>query len=265
MKSYLSVALSTITSREKDSTTLLRYPILLEEADIVGLEDDASKVEKWILESQEASTIIGIVGLLKRTLIKMNVDEKSLRKKDVEELLEKLKEVLGDKKYLVVLDDVWGNERSWWDSLKSALPRNLGCRVIVTTRNVKVARTIGAIEKHIHRPKILSNDDSWSLFSKIAFAWNGGKYPNSDVAGLGKEIVARCKGLHLVIRVVGGMMLGKGDSVSEWRRILEHLKEALTEENTGELVMSGLGLSYEVLPTYLKPCFLCFSMLPETM
>lgn len=42
-----------------------------------------------------------------------------------------------------------------------------------------------------------------------------------------------------------------------------HLKEEMTENKKGEMVMSSLELSYEELPAYLKPCFLCFAMYPE--
>ena len=44
-----------------------------------------------------------------------------------------------------------------------------------------------------------------------------------------------------------------------------HLKEEMTEYKKGELVMSSLELSYEELPAYLKPCFLCFAMYPENI
>nr|ULP54363.1 ZAR1-basal [Liriodendron chinense] len=195
-------------------------------------------------------------------LEKLNADEKSLRRKDIEGLLESLNSKL-DGKYLVVLDDVWEtNERMWWDSLKSALPQVNGCCVIVTTRNEEVAKSMGAFSRCIHYPQTLSNEDSWSLFSKIAFARNEGKCTNPDLEGFGKEIVARCGGLPLTIKVVGGMMRWKSD-IHEWRRISKHLKEELAIGKKDELVISRLQLSYEELPMHLKPCFLCFAMFPE--
>ncbi|XP_058096298.1 disease resistance RPP13-like protein 4 [Magnolia sinica] len=194
--------------------------------------------------------------LLKKMLKKLMVGEGSLRGNDIEELLERLNSEL-DGKYLVVLDDVWGmDEGMWWNNLKSALPQVKGSCVLVTTRNEEVAKSMGATDRRIHYPQPLSNEDSWSLFSKVAFARNGGKCTNLDLEGLGKEIVARCGGLPLTIKVVGGMMLGKCDSIHEWRRILEHLEE-------DQLVISRLELSYEELPTNLKPCFLCLAMFPE--
>ncbi|XP_058095975.1 disease resistance RPP13-like protein 4 isoform X1 [Magnolia sinica] len=169
-----------------------------------------------------------------------------------------------DEKYLVVLDDVWGtDEGRWWDSLKSALPSVEGSCVIVTSRNEKVAQSMGATDKCIHRLQVLSDDDSWSLFSKVAFARNGGKCTNPDLEVLGREIVKGCGGLPLAINIVGGMMLGKGDSIHEWKQISKHLKEELEISKKDEMIISTLELSYEELPTHLKPCFLCFSTLPE--
>ncbi|XP_058089194.1 disease resistance RPP13-like protein 4 [Magnolia sinica] len=194
---------------------------------------------------------------------KLRAEENSLRGYDIRELLERLKGEL-DGKYLVVLDAVWGtDEGRWWDSLKSALPRVEGSCVIVTTRNEKVTKSMGATDRCIHCSQVLSDEDSWSLFSKVAFARNGGKCTNPDLEGLGKEIVEGCGGLPLAINIVGGMKLGKGDSIHEWRQISEHLKEELEFSKKDELVIMRLELSYEELPTQLKPCFLSLAMLPE--
>ena len=45
----------------------------------------------------------------------------------------KLHKFLKDKRYLVVLDDLWKKED--WDSLKVAFPSGKGGKVMLTTRN----------------------------------------------------------------------------------------------------------------------------------
>ncbi|XP_058089200.1 disease resistance RPP13-like protein 4 isoform X5 [Magnolia sinica] len=302
MKSFLDATPRQTGKYEDGGNMPLTHPILMDEDEMVGLEDESVKIRNWILEANGPLTMIGIVGLggigkttlaqkiynsesaensfkhsffitvsqnfkfdelLKKILKKLKVEEKSLRGDDVRELLERLKSIL-DEKYLIVLDDVWGtDEGRWWDSLKSALPSVEGSCVIVTSRNEKVAQSMGATDKCIHRLQVLSDEDSWSLFSKVAFARNGGKCTNPDLEVLGKEIVKGCGGLPLAINVVGGMMLGKGDSIHEWKQISKHLKEELQISQKDETIISTLELSYEELPIHLKPCFLCLAMLPE--
>lgn len=98
------------------------------------------------------------------------VSKSSPSGRQVHELLDMLKRELEDKKYLLVLDEVWETAAGmWWDSLNSVLPkRNDGC-VIVTTRKLEVAASMGVDQNHIHEVNTLSHDDSWSLFTKIAF------------------------------------------------------------------------------------------------
>ncbi|XXG74440.1 hypothetical protein AAC387_Pa07g3161 [Persea americana] len=264
MISYLSTA-PTPTRREEGNTRPLSYPILINDDKIVGLEDGLDTIERWVLQTDELFTMIGIVGMggigkstlaqkicsrLKHSfeyiafvpvsqclkfedllleMLREKIASKSSHSGgEVHELLDMLKRELEDKKYLLVLDDVWETaEGMWWDNLNSILPKRNGGCVIVTTRKLKVAGSMGVDRNHIHQVKTLSHDDSWSLFTKIAFARTGGKCCNPDLEHFGKEIIARCEGLPLAITAVGGMMLAKGDSVQEWRRTSMHQKDEI--------------------------------------
>lgn len=59
---------------------------------------------------------------------------------DQSELLRKINQYLLGKRFLIVMDDVWSLDSSWWQKIYSGLPKGNGSSVIVTTRNELVAR-----------------------------------------------------------------------------------------------------------------------------
>ncbi|KAK1272752.1 putative disease resistance RPP13-like protein 3 [Acorus gramineus] len=75
------------------------------------------------------------------------------------------------------------------------------------------------------------------------------------------EIVRKCKGLPLAIKVIGGVLNRRRINEWEWRTVLSDFLR-LSEDGTSE-IMSVLRLSYMDLPSYLKPCFLFCSLFPE--
>ncbi|KAF9614362.1 hypothetical protein IFM89_018115 [Coptis chinensis] len=180
---------------------------------------------------------------------------------DRDELLKKINQFLLGKRYLIVMDDVWSEDNAWWHCICEGLPKGNGSSVIITTRIEKVARKMGVSEEQTHQPKFLSGDNSWLLFRKIAFAETAGECIHSDLESAGKEIVQKCKGLPLAIKAVGGILLCKSPYLSEWRRIADNFREELAEND--DSVKASLQLSYDELPSYLKSCFLCFSLYPE--
>ncbi|KAL5996668.1 hypothetical protein ACLOJK_007587 [Asimina triloba] len=298
--SYLA-AVPVHGKREESGNIPLIHPVLISDDSIVGLDDESTRIINSLLVKEDYLKVLGIAGmggigkttlaqkicksemietqfkslifvtvsqsfrfdeLLKKMLIKLDVADGSLQGKGEDDLLKMLKDKL-DGKYLIVLDDVW-EVGQWWHSLDSALPKGKGGCVMVTTRNQEVARSMGATDEHIYRAEILSEENSWLLFCKVAFARNGGISPNAEFEKCGKEIVAECRGLPLTIRVVGGMMLAKGDSIIQWERMAKNLKEEMASGTIlDELVDSRLELSYEELPTNVKPCLLCFAVYPE--
>ena len=62
------------------------------------------------------------------------------------------------------MDNVWG-EKVWNDFLRVSLCYSThGSRVLVTTRNVGVARGMNA--QHLHRVDKLQTEDAWVLLKK---------------------------------------------------------------------------------------------------
>ena len=72
-----------------------------------------------------------------------------MQSENLDLLQQKLKESLGDKKFLLVLDDVWEKCRSEWEGLRiPLLAAGEGSKVVVTTRNPNVGKIMRADHTH---------------------------------------------------------------------------------------------------------------------
>uniref|UniRef100_A0A803NBC1 Disease resistance protein RGA3 n=1 Tax=Chenopodium quinoa TaxID=63459 RepID=A0A803NBC1_CHEQI len=147
-------------------------------------------------------------------------------------------ESIKDKKYLLVLDDIWDESKlSWLDLLSLLKCGATGSRVIVTTRSADVAKAVGTTEAH--NLGLLTEEESWNLFKKLAFRSEQEESSNSYLTQLGKEIVDSCGNIPLAIKVVGSLLPDIND------------------------IMKVLKLSYDYLPPALKQCFAYCSLFPK--
>ncbi|PRQ43367.1 putative P-loop containing nucleoside triphosphate hydrolase [Rosa chinensis] len=168
-----------------------------------------------------------------------------------------LKENLKEKKYLLVLDDVWNEESQKWHDLISCLLRvtdNQGSSIIVTTRSDKVAKTVETLPRCDLRK--LSNDECWLILKDRAVPDESDPMPQ-DQERIGKEIAKKCGGVPLVAKVVGNIMRSK--TIVGWKSLLESEIWDLPEEENR--ILSILKLSFDELKSpQLKQCFAYCSM-----
>ncbi|KAG2580315.1 hypothetical protein PVAP13_6NG333750 [Panicum virgatum] len=175
---------------------------------------------------------------------------------DTMELLRKrLQEVIGRKRFLLVLDDVWNEDQvKWQDNLKPLLCFSIGgseSMIVVTSRSWQVASIMGTLPPY--ELACLSEDDSWELFSKKAFS--KGVEEQEEFTTVGK-LINKCKGLPLALKTMGGLMSSK-HRIKEW--------EAIAESNRGgnNEVLSILKLSYMHLTSEMKQCFAFCAVFPK--
>ncbi|KDO39611.1 hypothetical protein CISIN_1g000594mg [Citrus sinensis] len=179
--------------------------------------------------------------------------------KDLNSVQLKLKEAVFKKKFLIVLDDVWSERYDLWQALKSPFMAGApGSRIIVTTRSMDVASTMGSGKNYELELKLLSDDDRWSVFVNHAFEGrDAGTHGNFESAR--QRVVEKCKGLPLAARALGGLLRSK-ERVDEWRTILDSKIWNLQDKTE---IPSVLKLSYHHLPSHLKRCFAYCAILPK--
>ncbi|GLT52979.1 hypothetical protein SLA2020_262800 [Shorea laevis] len=175
-----------------------------------------------------------------------------------DQLRTKIKSFLQQKRYLIVLDDVWHIDD--WDAIKYAFPNNDGSRVMLTTRNSEIASaSCKDFNGKIHPLNPLSLEESRTLFCRKTFGDNNCP-PDSKT--LTENILGRCEGLPLAIVALSGVLATK-DRIEQWDLIQRCLADELEENVRLNSMGKILSLSYNDLPYYLKSCFLYFSVFPE--
>ncbi|KEH32974.1 disease resistance protein (CC-NBS-LRR class) family protein [Medicago truncatula] len=188
---------------------------------------------------------------------------KGLQKMDDKTLIIQVRQYLETKRYLVLFDDVWKEKFS--DEIKHALiSNNKGSRIIVTTRNMKVAEYFTKdFPVHIHELQPLSSEKAWELFCNKAFIFEPGKQCPKDLEDMSDEIVQKCGGLPLAIVAIGGLLSTKPKTIFEWEKVSRNLRVELERNVHLTSLIRILSLSYDDLPYHLKSCMLYFGIYPE--
>ena len=176
----------------------------------------------------------------------------------MEQLQKKLRQKISGKQYLLVLDDVWNENRELWLNLRKLLSYGAkGSRIIVTTRSIVVAKIMSKVE-----PYFLANLDeiqSWSLFKKMALDQEEDP-TNSNIMEIGKNIVKSCGGNPLAIRTIGRMLYFKNPE-TEWSSFLKMEFSKISQDEND--ILPTLKLSYNLLSSHLKQCFAYCSLFPK--
>ncbi|KAL2971814.1 hypothetical protein AAZX31_15G218500 [Glycine max] len=263
------------------------------ESDIYGRDDDKKLIFDWISSDTDEKlsilSIVGMAGLGKTTLAQLvyndprivckfdvkawicvseefdvfNVSRAILETitdstdhgRELEIVQRRLKEKLADKKFLLVLDDVWNESRPKWEAVQNALVCGAqGSKVLVTTRSKEVASTMRSKEQRLEQ---LQEDYCWQLFAKHAF--KDDNLPRDPVCPeIGMKIVQKCEGLPLALKSMGSLLHNK-PFAWEWESVLQSEIWELKDSD----IVPALALSYHHLPPHLKTCFAYCALFPK--
>ena len=175
-------------------------------------------------------------------------------------LVEIMQSYLRDKKYFIVLDDVW--EKDAWLFLNYAFVKNnCGSKVLITTRRKDVSSL--ALHNRVIELKTLNYAESWELFCKKAFFALGGSICPKNLTSLAKKIVDKCQGLPLAIIAIGSILSYHALDEWEWAFFYNQLNWQLANNSELSWISTVLNLSLDDLPSHLRSCFLYCSLFPE--
>ncbi|XP_061358693.1 probable disease resistance protein At5g63020 [Gastrolobium bilobum] len=178
----------------------------------------------------------------------------------VHERVTKIYRVLKQKKFVLMLDDIWGKLEL--ENVGVPLPKDTKnqSKVLFTTRSEDVCARMQAQKKF--KVECLSEKEAFDLFCKKV----GEETLNchSEIPELAKDMVKECGGLPLALITVGSAMAGV-DSVESWRQAIGDLtSSSWIGPDLEKKVFCVLKFSYERLPDEThKNCFRYCALYPE--
>ncbi|CAD6257451.1 unnamed protein product [Miscanthus lutarioriparius] len=220
--------------------------------------------------------------LLRSIISQVQCHQRPLYGRSVQDLIDNLREHLQQKRYFIVIDDLW--ERTSWNIVKSAFPEDTNCsRILITTGIEKVAleccKSIRVLSSQateseiysnnhvraqvgIYKVEPLSTEDSTELFFNEVFGSNH-EHSNSSKE-YSDEIIKMCGGLPLSIIMVANIFASQPDNAELWHHVKKYLKTSLENNFSTENMMREIViLSYNNLSHHLKTCLLHLNMYPE--
>ncbi|XP_031374309.1 putative disease resistance protein RGA3 [Punica granatum] len=265
---------------------------------VIGREKDKKEVIEFLLnpdfeENVSILPIVGIGGLGKTTLARLVFNDESVKEYfelkiwvcvsidfDVEDILraivrectpnedlsklnmsevrERLGEELDGKKFLVVLDDLWNDNRDKWLNLHRYLVNGAkGSKILLTTRSLGVARTMTSLCRELSS---LSEDESLSLLMRMAMKQEH-EWRNQNLEMIAKEILKKCAGVPLAIITIGRLLLFTRNTEEDWLKLKNKDLSIINQED--EDIIQSLKLSYYLLPSHLRKCFSYCSLFPK--
>ena len=269
----------------------------LYQPDIVGRDLDRDEIVHNILRAADSYAlfvlpILGLGGIGKTALAKMVFHDVRVNKKfskmiwacisdefDMKKILQdiieyatgeickhlnleylqiKLVRILQNHNYFLVLDDMWTDNVNKWKDLKHLLSSGAkGSVIIVTTRKSTVASVVGSSKPH--KVGALQFQECMQIFTRCAFG-EGEEEKFPKLLKIGKSIVDKCAGVPLAVKTLGSLLRTKRRE-KEWLRVRDDgLWEIKQDEDD---ILPVLKLSYNALPTDLKPCLSYLSIFPK--
>ncbi|KAK9082666.1 hypothetical protein Scep_029137 [Stephania cephalantha] len=168
----------------------------------VYISDDTKRhfdCRTWADVSQDYNVKGVLLRLLQNVGVVLSDEERRMAE---EEIMGKLNNLLENKRYLVVLDDLWTQQA--WDDFEKAFPNGKsGSKIMLTSRNERLAAYADPRSQAVV-PEMLSEKESWDLFCNRTFnnADPPGDFPQ-DLKHCGEKLVKKCGGLPLAIVVLG--------------------------------------------------------------
>ncbi|KAE8780111.1 Disease resistance protein RPM1 [Hordeum vulgare] len=178
-----------------------------------------------------------------------------------QQLISKITDFLEDKRYFVVVDDIWNEDT--WDIIKCAFPAARSTsKIITTTRINNVAHSCcSSFNGRIYNIRALDIVHSRQLFHRRLF--KSDEDCPSYLEKVSGQILKKCDGLPLAIIAISGLLANSERTEDLWNQVKDSIGRALERNPNVEGMMKILSLSYFDLPLYLKTCLLYLSVYLE--